>query len=134
MWVIYLKQPLTPPERKTIVAYRTLKHRLAIESGWWTTIPISRGTRFCHFCSHNVVQNEAPFVLNIALYNPIIYIYVLSLFENVVLGSLKSFFQLDHDIDICLYIPEVAALHHSKKLEDLNYHDIIWVPLAFTTS
>ena len=27
-----------------------------------------------------------------------------SLLENVVLGSLKSFFQLDHQVDISLYL------------------------------
>jgi hypothetical protein len=30
----YLKQPLTPPQLKTIIAYRTTNHRLAIEIGW----------------------------------------------------------------------------------------------------
>ena len=32
-----------------------------------------------------------------------------SLFENVILGSLKSFFQLDHQVNISLYLKK--ALH-----------------------
>jgi hypothetical protein len=31
--ILYLKQSLTPPQRKIIVAYRTSNHRLAIEIG-----------------------------------------------------------------------------------------------------
>ena len=67
---LYLKQPLTPPQRKTIVAYHTSNPRLAIEIGWWMTIPISR---LRHFCSYNAVEDEAQFVLECPLYNPIIY-------------------------------------------------------------
>ena len=33
-----------------------LKHILVIEIGQWTTIPISRDTRLCHFCSYDVVE------------------------------------------------------------------------------
>ena len=68
---LYLKQPLTPPKFKIIVAYRTTNHRLAIETRRWSTISISRYNRLCHFCSYNVVENEAHFVLKCALYNPI---------------------------------------------------------------
>ena len=43
----YLKQPpLTPPQRKGIVACCTSDHRLAIGTGWWSTVPISRDNRF----------------------------------------------------------------------------------------
>ena len=42
---LYLKQPLTPPQRKIIDAYWTSNHRLAIETWWWSTIPISRYNR-----------------------------------------------------------------------------------------
>ena len=43
-----------------------------------------------------------------------------SLFENVVLGSLKSFFQLDHQVGIIsLYITKATTLH-SKKLVGLT--------------
>ena len=37
-----LKQLSKPPQCTIIVAYRTSNHRLAIEFGWWPTIPISR--------------------------------------------------------------------------------------------
>ena len=30
---LYLKQPLTPPQRKIIVAYRTSNHRLTLDGG-----------------------------------------------------------------------------------------------------
>ena len=40
-----------------------------------------------------------------------------SLFENVVLGSLKSFFQLDNQVDINLYLIEATALRHSSWFE-----------------
>ena len=44
-----------------------------------------------------------------------------SLFENVVLEGLKSFFQLDHQVDISLYLTEVAtALCHSRELAGLK--------------
>ena len=51
----------------------------------------SRDNRLCHFYSYNVVENEVDFVLECPLYNPIRDKFS-SLFENVVLGSLKSFF------------------------------------------
>ena len=34
-----------------------------IETRRWTTIPIARDTRLCHFCSYNEVESEAHFVL-----------------------------------------------------------------------
>ena len=44
-----------------------------------------------------------------------------SLFENVVLEGLKSFFQLDHQVDISLYLTEAAtALCHSRELVGLK--------------
>ena len=39
-----------------------------------------------------------------------------SLFENVLLGSIESFFQLDHLVDITLYLTEPTALCHSREL------------------
>ena len=38
-----------------------------------------------------------------------------SLFENVILGSLKSFFQLDHQVDISFYLMEAIALCHFRE-------------------
>ena len=37
------------------------------------------------------------------------------LFENVVLGSLKSFFQLNQEVDTVFYHTETTTLHHSKR-------------------
>ena len=42
------------------------------------------------------------------------------LLEKVVLGSLKSFFQLDHQIKISLYLMEATTLCHFKKLNELT--------------
>ena len=44
----------------------------------------------------------------------------LSLFENVVLGSLKPFFQLDQQVDISLYLTKAITLCHSTKLAGLK--------------
>ena len=51
--------------------------------------------RLCHFCSYNVVGNEAHFVLECLLYNYFTRERFPSLFKNVMLGSLKSFYELD---------------------------------------
>lgn len=45
----------------------------------------------CHFHSYNVVENEAHFALECSLYNTL-RDKSPALFENVVLGNLKSFF------------------------------------------
>ena len=37
-----------------------------------------------------------------------------SLFENVVLGSFEYFFQLNHQVDITLYLMEATMLYHSR--------------------
>ena len=39
-----------------------------------------------------------------------------SLFENVVIGSAKSFFQLDHQFEISLYVREATAPNDSRGL------------------
>jgi hypothetical protein len=102
-----------------IATYRTLNHRLAIETGRWSIIPISRDTGLCHFCSYNTVENEAHYVLECPLYDPIRDKFP-SLFENVVLGSLNSFFQLDHQGDISLYLKEATALLPLWKISYLK--------------
>ena len=61
-----------------------------------------------YFCSYNVIENETHFVLECPLYNPIRHNFP-SVFENVVLGNLKSFFQSDHQVDISLYLTEATA-------------------------
>ena len=42
------------------------------------------------------------------------------LFENVVLKSLKFFFQLDHQVVIRLYVREAPALCHSRNVVGLT--------------
>ena len=53
-------------------------------------------------------------MLECSLYNPI-RDKSPSLFENVVPRCLKSFFRLDHQVDISLDLTEVIALRHSRK-------------------
>ena len=43
-----------------------------------------------------------------------------SIFKNVVLGILKSFFQLDHQVGISPYLTEATALCHSRKVAGLR--------------
>ena len=42
------------------------------------------------------------------------------LFENVILWRLKSFFQLDDQVDIRLYLTEATVLYHSRELASLK--------------
>ena len=55
------------------------------------------------------LKNEAHFVLESHLYNPFRNNF-LALFENVVLGGLKLLFQLNHQVDISLYLTEATSL------------------------
>ena len=43
-----------------------------------------------------------------------------SLCKGVVLGSFKSFFQLNHQVHIGLYLTEATALRHSRELVGLE--------------
>ena len=116
-------------------AYHTSFHRIAMEIGRWLNIPISRDNISCHFCSYNVVEIEPHFVLRYPLYNPIRDKFH-SLFENVILGSLKSFFQLNHQVDISLYLTEATSLCHSRDLVGLTTSRCTLSPcslLAFQT-
>ena len=107
-------------EQRTInLVNRTLNHRLTIETNRWLTIPISRDTNLCHLCSYNAVDNEAYVVLECPLYNPKEDKFP-SLFENVALGSLKCIFQLDHQVDITLYLMETTACRDAKELASLK--------------
>ena len=83
--------------------------------GRWTTILIFGDNILCHFCFYNAIVKEAYFVVECPLYN-FIKVKFLSLFENVMLGSFKSFFQLDHQVDISLYFTEITTLCHSSEL------------------
>ena len=64
-------------------------------------------------------------MLDCPLFNPIKDKFQ-SLFAKAVLGSFESIFQLDHQVDISLYLTEATALHHSKKISQfsttLMYH------------
>ena len=68
---MYLKQPLTPPQCKIIVAYHISNHRCAIEIGRWMTIPISRDTRPCHFASIIKVKVMHILCWNVTYINPL---------------------------------------------------------------
>jgi hypothetical protein len=92
-----LKQPLTSPQRKILVAHHTSNHRLVIEIGGRSTLPVSRDTRLCRFFSYNIIEIEAHFVLECPLYKPTTNKFP-TLIVNVVLRSLKPFFQLDHQV------------------------------------
>ena len=56
----------------------------------------------------SLIENEARFV-----YRFMRDYRFASLFENVALQSLKSFFQLKDQVDICLYLTEDTALRHA---------------------
>jgi len=46
-----------------------------------------------------------------------------------------SFFQMNHQVDINLYLREATALrHHSRELAAKNHRDALLVPLAFSAS
>ena len=55
---------------------------------------------------------------NVFLYNPIRNKF--PSFHNVVLGSLKSYIQLNHQVDINLYPMEAIALCHLGELVGLK--------------
>jgi hypothetical protein len=75
----------------------------------WRLILWSLGcTRLRHFCSYNAVEYDAHFILEYPMYKPTRSKFP-SLFENVVLGTLKSFFKWDQQ-DISLYTMAAIAL------------------------
>ena len=80
---------------------------------------IVRDTRISHYCSYNAIENHAHFVLESPLYN-LFRDKFPSLFENIILESLESFFQLDQQVDISIYLTEVTALCHSRELACLK--------------
>lgn len=50
-------------------------------------------------------------------------------FENVVLGSLESFFRLDQQVDIVFYHRETTALRHSKNLPSFKTSSCTFKPI-----
>lgn len=81
-----------------------------------STIPIPKDIRICHF--YNVVENEAHFVLKCPLYNSVGDRFS-SIFQDVVLDNLKSFFQKDKKL-ILAFISRTIALHYSRELSSLS--------------
>jgi hypothetical protein len=68
-----------------------------------------------HFCSYNAIESELHIMLECPLYNFISNKFP-SILENVILGSLKSFFQLDLQVNISLYLTVANSLRHSRQL------------------
>ena len=54
-------------------------------------------------------------MLECALYNSIKDRFPF-MFQNVVLGSIKFSFQMDHQVDITMYLVNTTTLCHSKEL------------------
>lgn len=52
-------------------------------------------------------EKWGTFCVGVSLYNSI---------EDVVLGSLKFLFQLDHQVGMSLYLAKATPLRHSKEL------------------
>ena len=71
------------------------------------------------FVASTSIESEVQFMLECPLYNPIRDTFS-SIFENVVLWSLKSFFQSNHQVGLCLYLMEATSLRHSRTLVDLK--------------
>ena len=42
------------------------------------------------------------------------------LFKKVILDSLESFFQEDHQVDISFYLTEATALRHSRDISQFD--------------
>ena len=66
------------------------------------TIPISRDNKLYHFGSYNIFENEAHFGV-VCVGDKIS-----SIFKHIVFKNLKSFFQLDHGVDIELYLSKAT--------------------------
>ena len=90
-----MKQPWTPPQHKIIVAYRTYNHRLQplkLDDGWLSQyVEILDIATFAPIIQLIMCQN-VPYVTHQRQDSITI--------KNVIQGSLESFFQLDHQVDI----------------------------------
>ena len=78
------------------------------------SLPLSQ--EVLHYATFAPVDNEAHSVLECPLYKPSRAKYP-SRYENVVLGSLKSFFQLDHQVDLASI---ARRLPHARESARLN--------------
>jgi hypothetical protein len=82
------------------------------------TILTSRDNNYATLCSYNVVENDANFVLECLIYN-FIEDKFQSLFEDVLLRSFKSGFQLDYQVDISLHFMDEIVVRHSRETSGL---------------
>ena len=111
-----------------IVPYRTLNHRLAIESdnGWLSmSLEILDYATFANIMQFKMSQFSCWNIIHDPIREK-----MPPLFGNVVLGSLKSFFQLDHQVDISLYLTEATALRHCRELANLKLLWCIFNPIS----
>jgi hypothetical protein len=114
-----------------IAAYWTSNHRLAIEIGWWSIILISKDKILCQLYSKNVVENDAHFVLKCPLYNSTRFPSLSSIV--VLVGSLKSLFWFNYQIDISLCLTQVNALHYSREIAILTPSWCTFSPMSILT-
>ena len=56
------------------------------------------------------------------------------LFENIALGNVKPFFQLDHQVDVSLYLVEAMAICYSRELTSLIPSRCTFSPWSFLAS
>ena len=103
-----------------------MNHRPAVETGFLFLKIIN----YVIFALTILLKMRHTFVLECPLCNLTRDNFLL-LFEKVVLGSLKCFFQLNQQFEISLYLKEAIALCHSWELVGLKHHDVLSVPLAF---
>ena len=124
---------MTPLQCKMVVAYHISNHNLAFEIVRWLTTPIFRDTKVCHLFSYNAFEIRHILVLECSLCSlmPLLEISFPSLFEKVVLWSLESFLQCDHQVDISLYLMEAITLRHSRELVGLKSSSCTFSHLAF---
>ena len=79
------------------------------------------------------LTNEAHFVLECPLYN-LVRDKFSSMFENVVLGSLKCSLRLDHLVEVSLYLMEATALHCSRESTGMKPSWCTFSPIGLLVS
>lgn len=84
------------------------------------------------------MENELHFVFEGPLYNSftdfIYWLIYLYLFQNVVPGSFKSFFQLDYQVDISLYLTRIIIFQYFRELVSLSSSWCTLSPITFLAS
>jgi hypothetical protein len=112
--LLILAQELTEMSRQYINCWS----RFAKLDKWeWQTRPRESD----HWAALRVCSSQQPGDISIgcSLYYSIRNKFQ-SFFENVVLGRLKTFFQLDHWVDVSLYFTEATALCHSREFNQFD--------------